>query len=215
MNRIELAKFGFVRWPEQDFSDDGTRFTCYKVGRRVRVSKATWKDMVFLSARIDDGRILDYPEYSELPHYKGLDRLNGVSTVGLTEQDIIQFYNDCLAYEKEYEEAEKNVKFPTIDELKDQCNKIRAHYSAQLSEATALISVAAVKMILKADEYELRHLRDYLKTLKGRAEGFDPDTYPQSIQNSAYGRNFVKPDNYDLTETWYLDEIKEIVQKYI
>ena len=215
MKRIELAKFGFVRAPELDFSDDGTRFTCYRVGKRVRVSKATWKDMVFLAARIDDGNKLDYYDYSVLPHYKSLDRLNGVSTIGVTDQDIVQLYNDCLAYEKEYEEAENNVKFPTIDELKDQCNKIRGHYAQQYTEAVNLIKGAAVKLVMNADEYELRHLRDYLSTLKGRAEGYDPDTYPQSIQKSAYGRNFIKPDNYDLTETWYLDEIKEIVQKYI
>ena len=68
MTRINMTKYGFVRWPEEDFSDDGARFTCYRVGERVRVSKTTYQGEVFISARID-GRKLSYNEYSVLEHY--------------------------------------------------------------------------------------------------------------------------------------------------
>lgn len=30
MNRINLIKYGFVRWPEEDFSDDGNK-NCLKI----------------------------------------------------------------------------------------------------------------------------------------------------------------------------------------
>ena len=133
MQKVNLSKYGFVRTPNEDFSDDGTRFYVYRVGR-VRVSKATWNGQVFLAGRIDDGRTLDYDEYSKLPHYKAMDRLNGVSISSLTENDLIQLYNDCVEYEKEYTEAEKQVVFPTIEEIKEQCLKIRKHYQEQLDD---------------------------------------------------------------------------------
>ena len=53
MKRIELVKYGFIRSPEDDFSDDGNRFTCYRVGK-VRVSKLISHGDAFISARIDD-----------------------------------------------------------------------------------------------------------------------------------------------------------------
>ena len=34
-----MTKYGFKRWKDGDFSDDGNRFTCYRVGKRVSVSK--------------------------------------------------------------------------------------------------------------------------------------------------------------------------------
>ena len=211
MKQINLTKYGFVRTPNEDFSDDGSRFYVYHAGR-VRVSKTTWNGEVFLAGRID-GNLLNYDVYSKLPHYEALDRLNGVDIASLTEQDLIQLYNDCVEYEKEYNEAEKNVVFPTIDELKDQCVKIRKHYQEQLVNAQTLIERNAVKLVLKASEWKLKSIRSNLETITKRANGYDPDTYPQSIQKSSYGINFAKPTNHDLTETWYYDQIVKTINE--
>jgi hypothetical protein len=213
MQKVNLTKYGFVRTPNEDFSDDGNRFYVYHAGR-VRVSKCTWSGQIFLAGRIDDGRVLGYDEYSKLPHYKGLDRLNGVSISSITENDLIQLYNDCIEYEKEYTEAEKNVSFPTIEELREQCLKIRAHYQGQLDEATKLIQENAIKLFF-SEKYCVREIKSFYNTIKSRAEGYDPDRYPQSIQKSVYGRDFVKPTNHDLTDTWYLDHIKKDIAEAI
>ena len=157
MQKINLTKYGFVRTPQNDFSDDGTRFTTYSVGR-VRVSKATWNGEVFLAGRIDDGRVLSYDEYSKLPHYAAMDRLNGVSISGLTENDLIQLYNDCIEYAAEYKAAEKNVTFPTIDELKEQCLKIRAHYQEQLAYHSDSRNSRAVPRNVDTNRVPLRQL---------------------------------------------------------
>jgi len=210
MNRVNLLKYGFIRWEEEDFSDDGNRFYCYKVGDRVRVSKCTWNGLVFLSGCIDS-TILDWSVYSALPHYQGLKRLNGVSIAGLTENDLIQLYNDCLEFEKEFKEAEKKVVFPTIEELREQCLKIRAHYQEQLAKVNLAIEQNAVKLVLKASEYKLITIRNYLNTITSRANGYDPNTFPQTIQKSSYGINFVKPTNHDLNDERYYNQIiKEI-----
>ena len=55
MKKIMMNKYGFVRWPEEDFSDDGNRFYCYKVGNRVRVSKLVSDGVAYISARVDRG----------------------------------------------------------------------------------------------------------------------------------------------------------------
>lgn len=56
MKRINLAKYGFVRTTEGDFSDDGARFTAYTVGD-VRVAKAKYEDWSFINVRPIYGRL--------------------------------------------------------------------------------------------------------------------------------------------------------------
>ena len=73
MKKIMMTNYGFVRWPEEDFTDDSTRFTCYRVGKRVRVSKCTYNGEAYISARID-GAKLPYEVYSKLPHYSPLNK---------------------------------------------------------------------------------------------------------------------------------------------
>lgn len=105
MNRINLTKYGFVRSPEEDFSDDGNKFTCYRVGN-VRVSKCIWEDNVFIAARWEDYKTFSYYDgYATLPHYGDMNRLNGVIRSSLTEEDLAEFYQSCVAYEREYKEA--------------------------------------------------------------------------------------------------------------
>ena len=91
MKRIELTKYGFIRSKEDDFSDDGNRFTCYRVGK-VRVSKLVSEGEAYISASIDD-YLLPYETYSKLPHYRDLDALNGVSASDITEEDIQKTYD--------------------------------------------------------------------------------------------------------------------------
>ena len=105
MEKVNLTKYGFIRTPDEDFSDDGTRFYCYAVGS-VRVSKATGCGMYFIDGRIDRGE-LTWEEYSNLPHYKAIGKLNGIRKDELTEDMLTQLYEDCLAYEHEYAERLK------------------------------------------------------------------------------------------------------------
>lgn len=212
MEIINMKKYGFIRSQEDDFSDDGARFTCYKVGN-VRVSKTTWNGEAFISGCVEK-YTLPYEVYSNLPHYKDLDKLNGKYIDTITDQDLIDLYNACVAYDKEYADAEAAIVYPTIDELTEQCKKIRANYQAQKEEAMDLITKAANNLILNANEYELKRIKDYIKTLVSRTDGFDPVKYPQSIYQSAYSFDFVKPTNSDLQESWYLKQIKEITEKY-
>lgn len=113
MKRIMLTKYGFERWPEKDFTDEGNRFTCFRAGKNVRVSKHVYNGDVYLSIDTCLGvgdKFLPYAIYSKLPHYRPAAwNYNGISVATLTDDDLRNFYNACIAYEHEYEEAAEKL----------------------------------------------------------------------------------------------------------
>lgn len=210
MTRINMIKYGFKRWPEEDFTDDGSRFTCYKVGDRVRVSKTIWNEMVYLNARIDSGK-LDWETYSKLPHYGIISKLNGVTIASLTEDDLQELYENCLTYEAEYIDAEEHMVCPTADEVREQCLKIRAHYQEQLDELTGLINANVVALLFKLSDYNRKDFKSYFETIKSRATGYDPEKCIAN-KDSAWGQQFVKPTNNDLVDHWYYDQLIKMIK---
>ena len=109
MTRVNLVKHGFVKWPEESFSDDGNRFDAYRVGERVRVTKCLHKGKVYLNGTIRNGD-LNFYYVMKLPHYNSVGRLNGVDIKTLTDEDLIKLYNDCIEFEKEYNAKELEIK---------------------------------------------------------------------------------------------------------
>ena len=80
MKRIVMAKYGFERWPEKDFTDDSSRYVCYRAGKAIRVSKLIADGQAYLSISSDVGRgTLPYEVYSKLPHYH--DHLVAAGTI--------------------------------------------------------------------------------------------------------------------------------------
>ena len=214
MERILMTKYGFVRWPEQDFSDDGTRFTCYRVGNRVRVSKATHQGEVFIDARID-GVKLPFDVYSQLPHYRAISKLNGIRMRVVSEQDLVDLYNACIAYEQEYENAEATTKYPALSEVEAQCERVKAKLEGELAIAEAMFSRYAVQLTCSVTEYEWKYIREYFKSLKERAETYDVHNTALVMLGTARSIDFCKPDCYDLRETWYFTALMKLFAKYL
>ena len=218
MKRINMAKYGFIRNEREDFHDDGNNFKGYATGpnSRLRISKLVSEGRAYLSSDMN-GCKLDYTEYSKLPHYRDATwKYNGIDMDSLTEQDMFDWYNACVEYEKEYIEAESQLVFPTIEEIRNQCIRIRNIRRQELNNITKLINENGTKLLLELkSDYDLRQLRDYYQKLTRDAEGFNPDLYPQTIQKSNYGRNFVKETNGDLKENWYYKQLKEIISKVV
>ena len=104
MKRINLTKYGFVKSSVEDFSDDGTRFHVYRVGI-MKVTSASYRDKTFISARADYCPGVGYDVYSKLPRFDDLDKLNGVKTDSITDKDLIDLYDACIVYGKEYVSA--------------------------------------------------------------------------------------------------------------
>lgn len=214
MTRVNMTKYGFIRWPEQDFTDDGARFTCYKVGNRVRVSKTTYQGEVFISARID-GNKLPYEVYSALEHYKVLDKLNGTSLKALTEQDLLDLYDACLAYEKEYNEAEESIVMPTLEEIKDCCLKLHEKQVHEANEAVSLVSEHLILLACKLSDYGWKELRGHLVSLKTKAENFNIDTYAEGIYNTRMSIDFCKPDSWYMNESYDYSAIVKTVRNFL
>ena len=165
MNKVNLTKYGFVRTPEDDFSDDGMRFQVYKAGKSIRISKASWLDEIFLEARFNGNvKGLTYEEESALPHYKSLSRLNGVSKLHLTDADLKQFYDDCIAFEKEYEEAVSNIVYPSETELFKAFEQIRDVREHEFNAVDKLINEQCDKL-LNLDAVNFRVLKRHYQWL--------------------------------------------------
>ena len=214
MKRINMTKYGFIRRESEDFHDDGNNFTGYSISSnsRLRVSKLVSDGQAYLSCDMN-GNKLDYTEYSKLPHYNAAWDYNGVSVESLTEQDLINFYNACVAYEQEYLEAEAKVVFPSLDDIKLQCETVNAIRQAEIDEVSDLLERVAVRFVLEADRYTVSNFQSYFKSLKNRF--YDVDKYPQSIQKTNYGRNFIKASNPDLSPSFYYNQLVEILNKYL
>lgn len=213
MTRINLVKYGFVRTPDGDFSDDGNRFQAYKVGR-VEVTKLVYDGEAYINGGIRDDK-LPYSVYSKLPHYSAVSRLNGVSLASITEADIQKLYEDCQAYEVEYTNAENSIKYPSLEELTQQCKLIYAKRLAELDTVEAFMQKHGLEAAAKFSAYEWKNLQDYLKSLMSKVKQYDPDAYPQTILGQAYSISFVRPDNSDLIDCYYYTAIKDMFKKYL
>lgn len=217
MKRINLVKYGFVRWPEEDFSDDGNRFICFRAGKNVRVSKLVSDGEVYLSIGSTVGKgTLPHEVYCNLPNYNSASwKYNGVSVDSLTEQDIIDFYNACVSYEKEYEEAEAKIEYPTLEEITAQCEKLTAKAEAEYKQASQLVVEAVLDgTIVNLSDYEIKELKSSLATLKNAVNNNDPKTYPSRIYRKSSSFDFVKPDYYYLkNKSWYLEQIEKYMKK--
>ena len=54
--------------------------------------------------------VIPYKVYSELPHYRtAVWTYNGVSIASLTDDDLKSFYDACVAFEQEFENAFANL----------------------------------------------------------------------------------------------------------
>ena len=212
MKNINLTKYGFRRCTNQDFSDDGNKFTCFMVGERITVNKLVDHDAVYISARLDGGDLF-YEEYSILPHFKDLYVLNGTSKEKLTEQDLINFYNNCLAFEQEYKEAESKIVYPTLEEMEAQCQKIVDLRQSELDTIVSLLKEVSVKFILNASDTRIKLFKKHYESLTNKII-WDTTKYAKCYYETLWGRSFVKNINIDLKPSWQYKEMLEMLNKY-
>ena len=214
MKKVNLTKYGFERWPERDFSDDGNRFTCYRVGT-LEVSKLVSNGQAYLSAQASEcgNGTLSYEIYSKLPYYNEATwKYNGIDLDTLTDADLEAFYEFCVEYEKAYVEEEAHIEYPTIEELTKRCEELKTKAILEYTEAQKIVEDAIIlNKFIKLSDYQLKEVKRYLAQLYSNKEGFDPKTYPQSIYKSSYSFRFIDPNFYDLVnENYCLKYLKEI-----
>jgi hypothetical protein len=211
MKKIMMAKYGFVRCPEEDFSDDGNRFQTYKVGR-VRVTKLVSDGEAYIDGDINDGK-LPYEVYSKLPHYALCGKLNGISLAALTDEDLQELYEDCVAYGREYTDTENSVVYPTLDEIKEKAVKVTAKSLVELTKVEMLLKNYGLEAVAKFSPYEWKTVQEYTKHLLVDVQRFDPETFPQTVVGKSYSFDFVKPETH-MEESYWFTYLKELFGKY-
>ena len=211
MTRINLVKYGFVRDAAEDFSDDGSRFQAYRVGR-VQVTKCVSDGEAYIDGDIDRGT-LPWDVYSKLPHYSAIHKLNGVTIATLTEDDIQELYEACQAYEVEYTNAENSIKYPTLEEIQEKAVKLTAKSILELSKIESLMSKYALEAATKFSPYEWKTLQEYTKNLMADVKRHDPEAYPQTILGQQFSFTFVKPE-YDMKESYWFTSLRDLFAKH-
>lgn len=213
MKRIELTKYGFIRSKEDDFSDDGNRFTCYRVGK-VRVSKLVSDGQAYIYASIDDG-LLPYETYGKLPHYRYLSDLNGVPVSAITEEDIQKLYEDCISYEREYEDAYNAIEWPTELELISKQRELYEEYLVRYNRINALLQEHLITIMTNCSTYDWGRLKEHMGMFKRRVEDYANLENAKKRYKDRSSFDFVKKDAKAIAEKdYYYDTIMEIIEKY-
>jgi hypothetical protein len=214
VKRVNLTKYGFIRWPERDFNDDGNNFSCFRVGT-LEVSKLVSRGQVYLSAQASTcgNKTLPYEIYSKLPYYNEASwKYNGIDLSTLTDADLQAFYEFCVEFEKAYVEEEANIKYPTIEELTERCEQLQAKAITEYTVAQKIVMDAVLlNKFIKLSDYQVKAVKRYLTQLHSATEGFDPKVYPQSIYKTSYSFKLMDPNFHDLVkENYWLKALKEI-----
>ena len=208
MTRINMTKYGFVRFPEGDFSDDGTRFQCYLAGDII-VTKTVSNGEAYISGNSQPqgtNPLLTAKEYSSLPHYASLDTLNGVSVSSITEEDLDTLYQACLAYSKEWHDAANALQYPTRDEVRCVLNCLYHVRACELAEVEKLLTA---QNLLQLPEWCHCSFFRYLGKLAVEA-GADLDKNVDLLMGTRESRELVAKSIEQLQEPsiWYKQLIK-------
>lgn len=127
--RMNFKKYGFVRIPEEDFNDDGNRFTCYDY-KGLRITYLKDGDMVFLSAYHPRGKYSQvsyffsevYDLYSKiesvLDEYNGERNMTNEKLEAWTKE-LDQTLKDCAEFDRLIEDlkANKSINIYTFGDI--------------------------------------------------------------------------------------------------
>ena len=213
MTRINLIKYGFTRFPEEDFSDDGNRFTCYRFSdTNSHISKLVADGQVYLSAHVSGQ--LPYEVYSKLPNYQAATwSYNGISVASLTYEMLQDFFRACVQYEKEYQAAEASIEYPTECELLAKCIRIQNKLILEMNELETLIGEHAVEAAVKFSKWEWEQLQKYLTYMLQELIKYKPDTFIPNVLGTARSITFLQ-NKEDTEPTYWYRSIKEVFTKY-
>lgn len=212
MKKVMLVNFGFERWPAEDFSDDGNRFTCYKAGNRVRISKLVCDGWAYIDGSIRD-YTLPYDVYSKLPHYAAVSKLNGISLEALTDEMLDQLYLDCIDYEREYDEALATLVYPTEAELRAKCVVVQSKTYNELARIEERIKNNFITIVAKLRPHEWSEIKTNVEKLLAKLAKHDPDTLIATILNTITSISFCKTVEADTCESWYFTRTMELIDK--
>ena len=162
-------------------------------------------------------RRLNNDEYSRLPHYRNLDKLNGTyNDDEITDEMLEEFANDVRAYAREYNEAVANIKIPSVEEIQNHYSALSALAESELKDLNNKYSLEQLCML---SDYDRSTVISRIKSLRSEIA-----TYQNRIVNAAQIRKvqWARSDLAKSAETianrrknksWYYTEVRDIMAK--
>ena len=227
MKKINLAKYGFERWPEEDFSDDGNRFTCYKHpdAPNVRISKLTAHGNVYIDGSLEQPQQdLTYEEYSKLDHYDDLDALNGVNAESVTEDQLKEFASNCIAFSKAYVEKVKKLasSVPTRQEIENKVKAIQTFYKDVKQRLDAFYDLELKQAMLvhvpygKSTYYLNEGIKEFRESYDNVAEYLNRDVAKETDRVMSLNRvSKLSFMNNKIEFPWQFKYAKQYIQEHI
>ena len=215
--RLNLVAAGFVRRPDLDFSDDGTRFFGYDYrGLPVTYCKADGRYYLYVREdylRYDGKCNYTWEDWSKTEEYRLCDEFNGAEDV-----DVEKLKENCIRIMAKMEELSNSVLEEEINEdvLIDALGKEAEYASMVISEFKHNFKWYEVD-----SKYELSRLIDYMKSaerdvmkaiaIRTSIKKHEIDCrrlreYAQQLEK--YGYVEIEEDDF------YLKEMKEALAKY-
>ena len=205
---IRMTSHGFMRSPEDDFTDDGNRFTCYRLPDvpNVRVSVCVDRGEYYISAR-DESCELTYEEYSKLPCYHEMDMLNGCSESYVKEN--MQKFIECIhTYENAYREAVNNLQQVSDDEIKEiYKNKYRDLLMKMINDIRSRINFNIFNI---KSEWDFKRLKEYYDNLIRDFNCYSDERACGLAQISRRREVINKDKQYS---NWYYQEMNNILSR--
>jgi hypothetical protein len=144
-----------------------------------------------------------------------LDALNGVSVSDITEEDLQKLYEDCISYEKEYDDAYNSIKWPTIDQLRIKAGAYKLAWRECIIKLEEAIKFNAIALITNLSEYYFKEFQRYYKSVLTTAKAYDdPQKYAEEIYKNPRSMDFMKRDiRRDVDNGFYVSEIYKFIRK--
>jgi hypothetical protein len=131
----------------------------------------------------------------------------------LTDALLQDFFNSCVEYEREYQEAEDAVQYPTECELLAKCIRVQNKLIREMNELETLLGENAIEAATKFSKWEWEQLQKYLTYMLEELSKYKPDTFIPGVLGTA--RSFTFLQNKEDTEpTYWFKSIKEIFDKH-
>lgn len=196
-NPRELGKYGFVRRPEDDFSDDGNRFRGYVYKNDKGEMPLTYLKAdgeVYAAIALHHLNDLSYDEYKNLPSYRDADKYNGVPEDSVDVADLAKIAERLI---DEYNEAKSKLDRVSNEELKDMCDKLEKAARDDYNKTIKMLDSISIVKILSLNEYKIKRLKDYLNS----ASRYVDNRYERMLsQSDRAKREFMKRATHDIEE---------------
>ena len=207
--RLDFKKAGFMRDPQHDFKDDGSRFQAYIHRSGMPMTYTSYQGDAYIALRPDYLGELNYKEYSKLPSYKDADIYNGVPKSSVDTAKLDQVATQLMDEYNTTVEELGSVSNDALEEIILQARKIA------VEKYNNMVNIVKNNFdtYLELDTYKSKKITEYLKELKRKANGFTIDNYSR-LSNSSK-RGIISKGVYAIIpaedDDFYCKEIKNLL----